>query len=293
MPASRSAGSPGRASGSTTRRGWLLRQTPQWQELQEDQPHLRANEIDGLLGYEDLFHIPEGSIPMLWSGSPELVVTRVRVRDPELRREIHRGGRLLLRTASCMEDMLLQRAKELEEQWVVTRSVADASRARTVELRIATGLLANLPAFPDADIGDVRDVRKRLEPVRLRFRGAMIAAARALADVPDDQFAAEVAAYRREYIDVPLADIRESLKDLGVASTLLRLTSDAATAATLASATIAAVMLDPTTVVAAGASVTRVSAAARETLARRNIKRDAQRQPYWYLHEAGRRLEER
>jgi len=49
-------------------------------------------------------------------------------------------------------------------------------------------------------------------------------------------------------------------------------------------------MLDPMTIAAGGMSAAGVTLAAREFSARRNLRRNARKQPFWYLHEVQRNL---
>ena len=86
--------------------------------------------------------------------------------------------------------------------------------AGSAEVTLAVSLLGDLPAFPDADIADVLDVRSRLADPLARLRATLAAAAHDLADVPAVEFAAAADAFRREHVDPSLVAVREELADL-------------------------------------------------------------------------------
>jgi predicted NBD/HSP70 family sugar kinase len=161
------------------------------------------------------------------------------------------------------------------------------------ELRLAAHLLGELQAFPDADTADILDVRERLRDARVGFRAAMARAGRELADVPPDEFQAAADAYAREHVQPAVLGIREQLKELRAGPTLLRAVREPWAVPTVTSLAIATSMLDPGAVVGAGGSATAVALTARELLTRRGVRKQVRQQPFWYLREAGRALDER
>lgn len=165
-----------------------------------------------------------------------------------------------------------------------------ALRKDLAEVALAGRLLGELPAFPHADVRDVLDVRERLTDARTRFRSVMAAAGRALADVPPEEFEVEVARYRREHVDDALLSIREQLEDLGAIPTLLRALREKWAVPTVASLAVATTVLDVSSAAAAAATAAGVSLGAREALARREVRRQARQQAYWYLSEVERAL---
>ncbi|MFZ0977074.1 MAG: hypothetical protein WAN22_32965, partial [Solirubrobacteraceae bacterium] len=66
----------------------------------------------------------------------------------------------------------------------VTGSHLNPAPQDRAELALATTLLGQFPAFPDADIDVILEVRQRLADARVRFRALMSAAAKDLADIP-------------------------------------------------------------------------------------------------------------
>lgn len=162
------------------------------------------------------------------------------------------------------------------------------------EVSLATHLLGQLPAFPDASTDVLLDIRARLAQPRVRFRQAMAESARELADVPAADFSRAVAAHRRRHVDGALLDIREALENLRPWSSLKRLArssfTDRHAAPTAASLVIGAAFLDPITIISAGTSSVGVIAGAKELSARGEIRDEIQRKPYWYLHEVEQRL---
>lgn len=165
--------------------------------------------------------------------------------------------------------------------------------ADVAELALAGRLLSELPAFPDADLADIVDVRERLHDSRAGFRAAMVAAGRDLADTSEQDFPAAVEAYRRERIDPAALAIREELEQLRAVPTLIRAVSDRWGVPTVASLAIATAMLDVQSAAAAGGSAAGVALAAREISARRQVRRAVRQQPFWYLDEVDRELKRR
>ena len=166
---------------------------------------------------------------------------------------------------------------------VLSQGETGAARPADAEIILATALLGELPAFPDADIDVVLDVRERLSDARIRFRSAIARAAAELADVPPSQFDQAIAMFRRQEVEPALLELRETLQDLGAAPTLLRMLKDKSSVPVVASIAIAAGVLDIGTLVTAGASAAAIATGVREALARREIGRAVRRQPYWYL----------
>ena len=174
------------------------------------------------------------------------------------------------------------------------RPLASAPPARAAdlaELTVAGQLLAELPAFPTADVADILDVRERLGDARIRFRAAMAAAGGALAEVPAAEFPAAVASYRREHVDAAVLNLREQMDELGAIPTLLRALREHWAVPTVASLAMATAIFDPGAAGAAAGSAAGVALTAREALARRELKRQARQQPYWYLRAVDRTLE--
>ena len=150
---------------------------------------------------------------------------------------------------------------------------------------LAHGLIAALPTFPMAPMDVVLDVRERLRPATARFRAAMLRAsgeARHLSGPAD--LGTLVGELKVREIDPAIAEINESLADLGAIDTLLRGWPKVAIGSLgLAAAAIArAPELAQYVPVAAGASV----ALADEISKRRQTTRAAKQHPLFFLYAA-------
>jgi len=158
-------------------------------------------------------------------------------------------------------------------------------------------LLGRLPAFPDADLDVLVDVRQSLQRPLVRFRQALRSVARDLNGLEPKDLPSATETLRREDVAPAIADIEETLDDLKAIPTLLRLASNRATVASI-SATVATVIagitgnLDLSAALAAVGAPATVSGAAQEVLARRAIERQATNRPYWFLYETERRFRE-
>ena len=88
------------------------------------------------------------------------------------------------------------------------------SMVSTREGRLATELLGELPAFLDAPMDEVLDLRKRMDRPLSRFRGVLARAANELAPASDAEFAEALQALRRGEVEPAIADIEEMLDEL-------------------------------------------------------------------------------
>ena len=84
------------------------------------------------------------------------------------------------------------------------------------ELALATALLmGDLPAFPDADVDVLLEVREQLADARIRFRALMSTAAEAFVDIPPVEFEAQVDRFRRETVTSSSLNIARSSRGAG------------------------------------------------------------------------------
>ena len=143
---------------------------------------------------------------------------------------------------------LFANARDAAATAAATRDAGSVDRA---ELALAATLLAQLPAFPQADFDVILDVRERLADARTRFRSLMAAAATRFTDIPAAHFEAEVARFRREEVDAALVDIGSELGRIGAVSTLARVATDRSTLPATAALGVAAATLSPHAVLAA------------------------------------------
>lgn len=164
----------------------------------------------------------------------------------------------------------------------------------TSEGVLASTLIGQLEAFPEATMDVVLDVRERLTAARVRFRAAMSSTNRDLRDAISDGATMEqaIAEFRRREVDPALEDLRDELAALGARDSLLRVASNTGVVASaLAGMSIVAggVMgiVDVPALLAAVTGAPLVSAASKEALARIEVSRRAEASPYWLLHKAG------
>jgi hypothetical protein len=171
-----------------------------------------------------------------------------------------------------------------------TASHFNPAPSNRAELALATTLLlGQLPAFPDADIDVILDVRERLADARVRFQAVMLEAAKDFADLPPDEFEAEVDRFRRQTVRPAPVDIKDKLEELDAIPTLDRLIRNKAIPATAALG-FGAVAVSVSGIFAAVLSGGAFATAVAELNARREINRAARQMPYWYLYEVDRRI---
>jgi len=169
--------------------------------------------------------------------------------------------------------------------------VTDPHAARAAEVGIAGRLIDGLEAFPDAEMDVILDVRTRLQAPLVRFRSALAQASTELASAAwDESFAREVDDIYRRKVAPALLEVQEALNDLGVRSTLLRLTSGKealTTAATLGLAAAGELTNAGLPALLYGAPGIAVAAAgAAEALQRRPIRRAAERNVFYFLYQS-------
>ena len=180
--------------------------------------------------------------------------------------------------------------------WVAgDTGTADRVRTRVrLEGAIATKLLGQLPAFPNASIDVILDVRERLVGPRTHFRAAIAQTARDLtaAEESGEDIEGMVRELRTTTIDPALQEIEDTLRTLKARPTLLRVGSDPITGivATLAIAAGAGGGLATLEALVGGAVGAPLAAAVKELGHHRNTKADLRARPYWMLREANDRL---
>lgn len=172
--------------------------------------------------------------------------------------------------------------------------LSDARRQRAVEGGLAAALVASLPAFPDARLDTLLDIRDRLAPARRLFRSAIAdLAEHVTADLEAGAHEVDaLAAARRRVVDPARAEIESELSSLRAWPTLLRVASDRVALAGTGTAVSLAVggprLLAPALATLGG--VGPVSAVLRELSARNERRREVSVRPYWLLHTADSRL---
>jgi len=156
---------------------------------------------------------------------------------------------------------------------------------------LAHGLIASLESFPMASMDVIFDVRERLQPATARFRSALL---RANDEIISAGASAElgrlVEEVRLREVNPAIADIDETLEELGAKDTLLRgwPKVGAGTLGLAVAALLKAPELAQYVPIASGLSVAYIAEIAK----RREIARDVRRRPLFFLHAADRYLKE-
>lgn len=186
-------------------------------------------------------------------------------------------------------------AGNLMRAMVAEGKVADVQAARSNEAAAAGRLIAGLDAFPRAAIDDLLDVRRQLEQPLVRFRAALATVtAQFEAAAWEEGFDREVEDLYRQHVAPALLDVQQALEELGALPTLLRLASGervAAVAAGLGLAAAAAVgYADLPAIVYGTPGAPLLAAGASEALQRRDVKRSAAQNSFYFLYAADRQL---
>jgi hypothetical protein len=104
----------------------------------------------------------------------------------------------------------LVRAAVSEGAW----ELGDAAGRRGKQVSGASRFMERLPAFPEATMAEILDIRDRLRPPLVRFRAAMIEMERLIdAAAHDEAFEAEVADLYLEKVAPALLEIEEAVGD--------------------------------------------------------------------------------
>jgi hypothetical protein len=174
--------------------------------------------------------------------------------------------------------------------------LVDPKRSHANEAGIAGRLIDGLEAFPDADMDVILDVRDRLQVPLVRFRSALSRASVEFGSATwDEEFSVEFDDYYRREVAPALLNVRESLEDLGVRPTLLRLAASKnvvpavaiATAATLGLAAIGGLHADLPHLLYGTPGLAGVATeAATEAGHRDQVHGTAKQNPFYFLYQA-------
>ncbi len=180
---------------------------------------------------------------------------------------------------------------------VALRHSQPPSPKQWMEGMLALTVLGELDAFPDAPLGAILEVRESLSGPRSHFRAAMSAAAERLVGTQEPVNVEHLAsALRLDEIEPALDEIRVTLDSLSMRRMLKRVSADRPTVAAAASsisvvAGASAGLPDLAGILASGVlSGAALSALAREANFREEVRAGLRVRPYWFLHEANRRL---
>lgn len=188
-------------------------------------------------------------------------------------------------------------AGDMMRAMVKEGKLADPHLSRAAEAGIAGRLIGGLETFPEAEMDVILDVRRQLEAPLVRFRAALARGSSEFAAAAwDESFAREVDDLYRRDVAPALEDVKHALDELGVRPTLLRAASDmkthAAVTATLGLAAVGGMThVDLPELLYSAPGLSAAAAAASQGLQRRKVRREAERNAFYFLYESGRRLD--
>jgi hypothetical protein len=188
-------------------------------------------------------------------------------------------------------------AGEMVREMLELGKLVDPQRLHATEVGIAGRLIGQLPTFPDADMDVILDVRNRLHPSLVRFRSALAKASGLFESAAwEESFAPEVDDLYRRDVAPALREVEETLDELGVRRTLNRLVAgkEAPTSITTTLALVAAngvAHMDlPALLFGASPTVGAIAASASEFAERHRIHQQAERNAFYFLYDATRKL---
>jgi len=173
------------------------------------------------------------------------------------------------------------------------------SRRPATEAGLASHFVGRLPAFPDATVAEVIDVRRGLQRPLIRFRGAVAGMARELEEAPWDSGFRDLAdsLYRSE-VAPALLDLEENVRDSGTLS-LVRHAALSGTPYKAAGATIALGLAGAATLpdiaalaLAVGTPFAMAAGAAAEIVKEQfRLQHERERNRFLFVYEADRDLQ--
>ena len=120
--------------------------------------------------------------------------------------------------------------------------VGATAEGRAKQAALAAGFLNRLPAFPDATVDEILDVRKDLEDPLIRFRGAMVAFATELSESAfGDELGGEIQDLWFAKVAPHLADLKERVAENHALRQLAGLAVDSKTGATASIASVSTI----------------------------------------------------
>ena len=178
----------------------------------------------------------------------------------------------------------LVRAAVSEGAW----ELGPAPRRRGKQATAAAHLMERLPAFPEASVAEVLDVRERLRPPLVRFRAAIIEMERLIESAAHDpDFGGEVEQLYQEKVAPALLEISEAIADDSYLRQLVG--ASVADAKTLLGGGIAMGVTSLAHVpnliaVATGLGVSAASAAGQAAWTRASGRRETERHQMFFLY---------
>jgi hypothetical protein len=167
---------------------------------------------------------------------------------------------------------------------------------RGKQVTAASQFMAQLPAFPGASIAEVIDIRDRLRPPLVRFRGAMVEMERLLVSAAHEAgFAAEVEELFLEKVAPALEEIGEAVADDKYLRQLLRAAAADAKTYSSGGLTLAVALfahVPQLVATAAGIGAGALSAAGRAAWMRSVGRRETERHQLFFLYKLGRLLDQ-
>jgi hypothetical protein len=175
----------------------------------------------------------------------------------------------------------------------------DVSRRPAAEVGLAGHFVGRMPAFPDATVAEIIDVRRGLQRPLVRFRGALAGIARELEEAPWEPGFRDLAdsLYRSE-VGPALMDLEENTRESGALS-LLRHAALSRAPYAAAGANVAIALAGATVIpdlaalaLAVGAPFAMIAASAAEMIKEQlRLQRERGRNRFLFLYEANQGLQ--
>jgi hypothetical protein len=168
---------------------------------------------------------------------------------------------------------------------------------RNREAELGAGLIARLPAFPDAPLSELLEVKAELKSPLERYRAAVAKMER---ELPQDVFAAaldpEIEMTWRAYVAPALTELKESLIDHGFVRELARSLGRSVKDLVLAGAALSIAVANVAHIAASAAAVAGLGGAAAQVVASATLghlahRQEATRADLFYLQELSRRID--
>ncbi len=168
------------------------------------------------------------------------------------------------------------------------------SRRPAAEVGLAGHFVGRMPAFPDATVAEIIDVRRGLQRPLIRFRGALAGMARELEEAPwDPGFRNLAESLYRSEVGPALLDLEENARDSGAFSLLRHAALSgkpyAAAGATVAIALTGATVMPDIAALAfsVGSPLAAVATAAAEVVKEQfRLRHDRDRNQFLFLYQA-------
>src|SRR5436853_2075662 len=235
---------------------------------------------------EELIRLNESGVVSLDTGNAEnILLSELEDAEASFERSIRKMAESF--SLNRLDHPLLTTGTDLELGDAASSDGLDLTRANRAVL--AASMLADIPSFPTASVDEILDIRERVQIQLGRFRAAVADLEQELGEnVSSDDFAASVEDLKLRRVAPELEELRESLRDEGLAQTASRTTPYLATGVLGlgASLAIGAPELASAVAVSAGAA----TAVAKEMVERARFDRERKKHRLFLLFDTERQL---